>query len=90
MPASTTHESLASGSKSAAICLCEAKLVVRHAVNAGQHRRCRRPVDRAPTEAATTSQSCATKAGSAGHGKVDHDRPGDLFRVREPRWIAAT
>jgi hypothetical protein len=46
--ASTAHESPASGSKSAAICLCEADLVVRRAVDAGQHRRCRRPVDRAP------------------------------------------
>jgi hypothetical protein len=32
--ASTAHESPASGSKSAAICLCEANLVVRHAVDA--------------------------------------------------------
>jgi hypothetical protein len=46
--ASTAHESPASGSKSAAICLCEANLVVRHAVDAGQHRRCHQWVDRFP------------------------------------------
>jgi hypothetical protein len=46
--ASTAHESSASGSKSAAICLCEANSGRRHTVDSGQHRRGPRPVDRAP------------------------------------------
>jgi hypothetical protein len=77
----TAHESPASGSKSAAICLCEANLVVRHVVDAGQNRRCRRPVDRA-TGTAATRPVVPTKAGLAGHGKVDRDRPGDLILIR--------
>jgi hypothetical protein len=47
-PPSTARELPASGSKSAANCLREANLVVRHAVDAGQHRQCRRPVDQPP------------------------------------------
>jgi hypothetical protein len=66
-PPSTARRSPASGSKSAAICLCEANLAVRHAVDAGQHRPCRRPVDRAPTGPPQPARSCATKAGSTAH-----------------------
>ena len=40
--------------------LCEAKLVVRHTVDAGQHRRGPRPVDRAPTGPPPPAGSCAT------------------------------
>ena len=65
-PASAVPGPPASGSKSAAICLCEANLVVRHAVDSGQHRRCRRPAGRALPGPPPPARSCATKAGSAG------------------------
>jgi hypothetical protein len=55
--ASTAQESLASGSKSAAVCFCKADLVVRHAVDAGQHHRGCRPVDPAPTSRALSGRS---------------------------------
>ena len=66
-PPSTARELPASGSKSAAICLCEADLVVRHAVDAGPASSVSSTGGPIPTGPPLPARSCATKAGSTAH-----------------------